>query len=251
MGKAESLNELKTHLLNVPKFISINEEQYLNNRASIYRFITQFQENTTFAIRSSANIEDGEFKSFAGIFNSYLNIHRNDVVNYIQLCINDKNLERVKEYCSTFNIKKAISMNVIIQEMINSDISGVCFSMDPVSKKDNYIIECAYGIGEGVVSGLIDPDQIIYDPKNDFIISYKVKCEKSKLKFDRQKSGLENVPVEYLDQCRRKISIKQLNVLISAVKKIKNIFNNKDVDVEWAYKDNVLYILQARLITTI
>lgn len=250
MSKASNLKILSTHTFNVPKFSIIDENDYFNDMQKLDNFLKPYDESARFAIRSAADIEDGYLKSFAGIFNTYLNITKSEIKKFIDLCIQNKKDKKVESYCSTFNISKRINMNVIVQEMIYSEVSGVIFTLNPVTQKNEYIIECVYGQGEGLVSGLIKPDQIICDSSSKEILSYKVSFQSYQLRPSLTGLLLESVPVTYLNQSKRKMNKMQIDCMLKNADKIRRIFNT-EVDIEWAIMNNNIYILQARPITTI
>jgi len=114
--KAKTLLKLKKHF-SVPVFIVV--EQKLKGLKKI--------KGAKFAVRSSADCEDGKKYSWAGIFESYLDVPKNQIKNKIELVKKSANSNRAKIYAQKIGYKKKIKIRVIIQEMIQGD-TGVCFT---------------------------------------------------------------------------------------------------------------------------
>jgi len=147
-GKACNLGHLIQNGFNVPQGFCIGVETEKSHLV-----IDKFKELGVVSVRSSATCEDSEFRSFAGQFDTFLNIdNEKDLMHYIKKCKESANSERVKAYAGNMKIKMA----VIVQKMIDAEFSGVMFTEHPVSKK-GMLIEAAKGIGDKVVSGLITP----------------------------------------------------------------------------------------------
>ncbi|MGN0748774.1 MAG: PEP/pyruvate-binding domain-containing protein [Christensenellales bacterium] len=108
--------------------------------------------STTYAVRSSADCEDGSKHSFAGMFDSFLDVPKDLVFDKIQKVFNSKNNSKVKEYLKSTKISEP-NMNVIIQEYINPDKAGVWLS----NSINSGIYELVNGVGENLVSGKIVP----------------------------------------------------------------------------------------------
>ncbi len=152
-------------------------------------------ENKTYAVRSSANCEDNEKHSFAGMFDSYLNVKKEEVLNKIDLVFDSVNNLKVKNYIEINNLQEP-KMNVIIQEFISPDFAGVWMSNDIESG----IYELVQGVGDNLVSGKVTPTIHNFD-KNDVIASQLVNLQKdieSKCDFE---FCLKNDKL-YLLQCR-------------------------------------------------
>ena len=172
------------------------------------------------AVRSSAIEEDGLIKSFAGQYNSFLNIKKEGVLESIKKCWSSLYNENAINYQDSSNID-IFGMNVIIQKMINPIYSGVGFSVNPISVSKNYsCIEACKGTAENLVSGLITPT------------TYLVRRETKRVDYLEGEDLLSNTLIEKLE---------------NFILKIEKIYE-KPVDIEWCYSDDI-YILQARPIT--
>ena len=133
------------------------------------------------AVRSSATTEDLAEASFAGQQDTYLNIKGNDsLIKHVKKCFASLFTARATYYRNKqgFTHEEA-SLAVVVQEMIDSDKSGVMFSKDPAFKNENTIIESVYGLGEGIVSGKITPDRYVISPESK-IIEKKIHQKTSK-----------------------------------------------------------------------
>ena len=252
-GKAESLLFLEQNKILVPEFFIITEEDYINfliknkiyseiktlflnkqykkikeliNKQQITKDLKEkIKKNilkinsNLYAVRSSATNEDGENKSYAGQYDSFLNIKKEELFENIKNCWCSLYNENVIRYSNDFDI---YGMNVVIQKMIEPDYSGVIFSIDPSSETRNYtIIEMVEGLGEKLVSGKVTPTK--------FFIRKKTK---------RIDLKLGNLNIEK----------KRIDALMENVEKIEKIYN-KPMDIEYAITNDNCYIVQARPIT--
>lgn len=253
-GKADSLLKLKSNGFQVPEFFIIDLNDYrqfleennlmenieiylkggkrelissaiINGKISKkleYKIKEKFRKlNSKFvSVRSSALNEDGKSKAFAGQYDTYLNVTEKNLLEKIKLCWISFYNENVSEYCEDVSV---LGMNVIVQEMIDSDYAGVVFSIDPTSNTNNYsIIELVKGQGENLVSGKVTPAK--------FII----------------RRTTNNIDLQIGDTDINFKIIKNLEKLVLKIEKIYQC----PIDVEYSIKNNVIYILQARPITT-
>lgn len=173
------------------------------------------------AVRSSASNEDGNEKSFAGQYSTYLNIEFKDLFHAIKLCWCSLYSENVVLYSDELT---DYGMNVIVQEMIPADYAGVAFSVVPTSSIGNYsVIELVKGLGEKLVSGKKTPSKYIVR---------------------RQTLSIDLKIGEYFISDKMIIRLEELLLSIESLYKIP-------VDIEFAIFHNEIYILQARPITAI
>ena len=173
------------------------------------------------AVRSSANNEDGASKSFAGQYNTYLNVEPNDVFDKIVDCWSSVLDDNVVSYIGDdeFNI---YSVNVVVQRMSNPDYAGVAFSLNPTSRSKNYsLIESCQGLGEKLVSGETTPTK--------YIVHRELKV----------------ADMIFGDKMLTDDNIRELESYILEIEKEYGF----PVDTEWCVTDNHIYILQARPIT--
>ena len=219
-GKAGNLGELIKLGFNVPRgFVCTSKE----NKNNIYNMYNKLKLDKV-AVRSSAICEDGMQNSYAGQFETFLNINKEEIIKSIERCYESNKSENIKGYINEKNIvDENTKVSVIVQEMIDGDISGVMFTKNPVTGDDTIVIESVLGLGEKLVQGEVTPSQLIIN-KNTLIIENKVGIER-----------LSNNEIESLS----KIALE-----------IERFFKAPQ-DIEWSIKDGEIYILQTRNITTL
>ena len=208
------------------------------------------------AVRSSATAEDGQDHSWAGQLESYLNVKEDDVVEKVKHCWASLFTPRAIFY----RFEKAlhttkISVAVVIQKMVNSEISGIAFSVHPVTEdKNQLIIEAGFGLGESIVSGSITPDSYVVEKEPRRILDINVSNQDNGLYRSKNRSG-EHGNNEWKIIPEPKASsqvLTEANVL-ELSKIILNIEKHYGFpcDVEWAYEASKFYIVQSRPITTL
>ena len=209
-------------------------------------------ERDLISVRSSAHDEDSALHSFAGQLSSFLYISDLDMtIHSIKECWASAYSERSLAYRTINKLDILnIKVSVILQEMIDPDISGVLFTCNPINgKNDQIVINSVYGVGEGLVSGLLDADTYTI-MKKDGSISEKNIVEKTKklIRDEKEQKCLE-VAVSLNEQNAESISVSDLKSLYQIALKIED-FYGRPQDVEWAIKDGELFILQSRPVTT-
>jgi rifampicin phosphotransferase len=177
------------------------------------------------AVRSSAVSEDGVNDAWAGQMDTFLNVDKDGLIEAIQKCWRSAGSERALAYAKQKGIK-AGCVAVIVQEMINGDVSGVAFSVHPVTNdKNQMVIEAVRGLADKLVSGETTPDNYIVDREGQLI----------------EQTIQETSPL--LDK-------EQLSELSETIIKLEKYFGFP-VDIEWTFANNELFILQSRPITTL
>lgn len=249
-GKGYQLS-LLNNFCRVPRFFVITFDNFseIDNK-QIQEEILECFDKFKFkivAVRSSANKEDSLLSSFAGMFETSLNVTKEKLIDEIKQILNSYDNDRVKEYCSLNNIEyEKIKMRIVIQEMINSRISGVCFSKND-KEKSNLVIEAGLGLGEAIVSGAITPDLYIVNTKNLNIVETKINYQGKMLKQHDDKEKYEDVP--FYQRYIKKMTDKEIEEVTKMVLTIEKRLEYQAADVEWAYDGDKLYILQARQFT--
>ena len=219
--KTERLFIMKENGFNVPTLFCINE---IPEKEKLLSFLN---DGRAFSVRSSALCEDSSDNSFAGQFDSFLFVKKENVYDKIKDCFLSAEKENVISYCKENNINPdTIKMSVIVQEMIDSDYSGVIFSSNPQGVLNESVIVMGSGTGDNVVEEKTDVTTCYYNRTDKKYYTEK-SCEKSP-------SMTENLIEE----------------LISLCEKTEEIFG-KLIDIEFAVKNDEVFILQVRPITTI
>lgn len=204
------------------------------------------------AIRSSATAEDLPEASFAGQQDTYLNIRGNEeVVEYVQKCWASLFESRAIFYREENNFDHSkVYIAVVVQEMVNAEKAGVMFTVHPSTGEEKILIEAAWGLGEGVVSGTVTPDTCWYDKKKDEILDYKVSDKK--VMFKRDTDTGSTVMVDVPDDMREKrvLSVDEIDRLADLGKNIHKHYDFPQ-DTEWAIEDDKIFMLQSRPVTTL
>lgn len=204
------------------------------------------------SVRSSAHDEDSALHSFAGQLSSFLYISDLDnTINAIKECWASAYSERSLHYRTINKLDILnIKVSVILQEMIDPDISGVLFTCNPINgKNDQVVINSVYGVGEGLVSGLLDADTYTISKKDGSLIEKNIVEKTKKLIRDEALQKCLEVEVPLNEQNAESLSHKNLEELQKIALKIED-FYGRPQDVEWAIKDGELFILQSRPVTT-
>lgn len=180
--------------------------------------------NVGYAVRSSCSAEDSASHSFAGQFDTYLNVSPGGIRERVKDCVCSLFNENVIDYMNRNGLDlHSLEMNVLIQEMVDADISGVLFTANPQGILNESVIIAGRGLGENVVSDRIDTTAYYYNT-TDRVYYYEGKEELL---------GRDTV-----------------EELIALSEKICGLFGPY-LDIEFAVKDGECFILQARPITTV
>jgi phosphoenolpyruvate synthase/pyruvate phosphate dikinase len=202
------------------------------------------------AIRSSATAEDSVAASWAGEFDTYLNTSRPSLIENIQKCWASLFNSRSIHYSIHNRVALSdLSMAVVVQKMIQPDVSGVCFTINQFLKQRNHImIEAGFGLGKAVVEGLITPDAYTVDRKKLKIVDKTIACQSFSLKSLNHATVKRTVPKNM--QNKQKLSDKNIVRLSELCLAVESIFKTPQ-DIEWACQKRTIYILQSRPIKKI
>jgi phosphoenolpyruvate synthase/pyruvate phosphate dikinase len=202
------------------------------------------------AVRSSAIAEDSPIASWAGQLESYLNVTKENLFENIQTCWYSVKNARAQSYAKDQNIEKErLAIAVVIQKMIDSEVSGVMFTQNPVNNNSNEIVvESCYGLGELLVQGLLTPDNFIITKDTFAIKKIFSHNQMQMLVYKDGKQKQVNIPKEWHEKST--LINTQLENLTKLAKRIENYFG-KPQDIEWAIEVGKIYITQARPITTL
>ncbi len=203
------------------------------------------------AVRSSATAEDLPDASFAGQQETYLNVRgEEDLFDKIRKCWSSLFTARAIAYRDKQGYAhEDVKLAVVIQKMVNSEISGIMFTVDPHNGARNIIIEAGYGLGEAIVGGEVTPDTYIVD-KNRMTITKK-RISTQKWKYIRGPDG-GCVKEDVADNLEKAQKIPDNRILeIAELGRQVEIHYQKPMDMEWCIEDNKVYLVQARPITAI
>ncbi len=202
------------------------------------------------AVRSSATMEDTEAASFAGMNRSFLNVRgREELIQAVREVWASLYAPRVIYYRRQLEMEAEPEIAVIVQLMVASDTSGVGFSIDPASgDPDTIVIEAAFGLGEVVVLGQVEPDHYGV-AKKDLAIT-KVHIGDKRFMLTRGPDGA-NLRVDLPPGRRddRVLTNQQIIAVADLVRRDEAHYGTPQ-DTEWAFAGDNLYIVQSRPVTT-
>ena len=221
-----------------------------NIQNAVDRALSKCGSNEAYAIRSSATAEDLHRASFAGQQDTYLNIRgKDEVIRHIIKCWASLFTDRSVTYRikNGFDHRKAL-LSVVVQKMVMSEASGTMFTADPMtSDRKTLTIDAGFGLGEALVSGLVNPDS--YKVVDGRIAEKNIGAKEIEVRPDRS-GGTQKVRVEKGRQQKQVLSDEQILELAGMGKKIEGYFGFPQ-DIEWCLVNNEFYIVQSRSITTL
>jgi len=208
------------------------------------------------AVRSSATAEDGKDHAWAGQLESYLNTTEDDVLTKVKLCWSSLFTPRAIFYRFEKGLRSTkISVAVVIQKMVESEVSGIAFSVHPVTEDQNQlIIEAGFGLGEAIVSGSVTPDSYVVEKNPRHILDINVSTQNRAL-YRSKKTSVEHGNNEWRDIPEPEASSQVLTEtqILELAEIILNIEKHYGFpcDIEWAFEKGKFYIIQSRPITTL
>jgi phosphohistidine swiveling domain-containing protein len=214
-GKAANLAKMLQAGLPVPAGFSVGLDAFDNHgkllEAIKPQIIKLLDDAKLYAVRSSALAEDAEGASWAGQFESFLDTAPHDVIAKIEDCHNSAK-DRAKAYAGEQAAGDNFDIAVVVQEMIKPEYAGVLFTQDPLTGADKLVTEYVKGLGEELVSGRADPTRITWSAEEDVEAPFDI------------------------------------HELAGLAVKAKEIFGVAQ-DIEWAFADGKIWLVQARPIT--
>ena len=209
------------------------------------------EDDTDVAIRSSATAEDLPEASFAGQQDTFLHVSGDDeVIEYIRKCWASLFEARAIFYREENDFEHSkVYIAVVVQKMANADKAGVMFTVNPSTGEEIALIEGSWGLGESVVSGDVTPDNYQVDKKNNEIIN--VTISDKKVMYTNDEAGT-SVKVDVPEDKRKErvLSDNELVELTEMGKRVQAHYG-EPMDTEWAFEKDMLFLLQARPITTL
>lgn len=246
---SKSLEQVSLHIKKLIKNGTLSN-QLIKEIVSSYNKLSGPLSHALVAVRSSATAEDLANASFAGQQETFLNVKGDAVL-----------LEKIKQGWASLYDGRAIyyrhqqryddikiGIALVVQKMIESEQSGIMFTIDPVTNdKSKVVIEAIYGLGELIVQGEVTPDHYEVSKENSSILNKKLSFQKYLLK----KQGVSNKIVNLSKKQgeKQKVSDKQIKLLAQIGQKIEKHYYFPQ-DIEWAIEKNTIYIVQTRSVTT-
>jgi phosphohistidine swiveling domain-containing protein len=250
-GKAATLGVLARTGFTVPRGFVLTTDGCLMERnvleAKVGPYLAALSAPLV-AVRSSATSEDSTRDSFAGMFESIINVPLADVSAMVGRVVASVRDERVASYCEERGIDpQSVRMAVVVQEMIAADVSGVCMTVHPITAEPGFVhVSACYGLGMPLMAGEITPDTYLVNTNTWKIIERVISIQRRALRhrggedvWDRVEGALQSTP---------KVSDATAVRLAKRSREIADLLE-RPVEVEWCEAGGSIYVLQARPIT--
>lgn len=246
VGERERIGEISEKIRKVIEVVQIPKDI----EEEIIYYLSEFGEDKAYAVRSSATAEDLPTASFAGQQDTYLNIIGKDaILQHIRKCWASLFTERAVTYRiqNGYDHQK-VYLSVVVQRMVFPQASGIMFTADPVTSNRKVLsIDASFGLGEALVSGLVNAD--IYKVRDGRIVDRKISAKKLAV-YALEEGGTEDREIEAERQNMQTLTDKQILQLEGMGRRIEAHFGCPQ-DIEWSLSDGKFFILQSRPITTL
>ena len=245
-GDREAIRTLSAEIRRTIEDIAIQGDL----AAAITRALTALGEQAAYAVRSSATAEDLPAASFAGQQDTYLNIvGPAAILQHVSRCWASLFTERAVTYRlqNGFGHRK-VSMGVVVQKMVFPDAAGVLFTADPVTgDRRTTFVEASFGLGEALVSGLVNPD--VFKVRDGEVVATAIAAKQRAV----HASPAGGTQVQAIDPHRQQqpaLTDAQVVRLARLGRRIEAHFGRPQ-DIEWCLVDDGYQIVQSRPITTL
>ncbi len=245
-GNREGIGEISAKIRKVIEGLAIPQ----GIASEITRHLEQSGENNAYAVRSSATAEDLPTASFAGQQDTYLNIlGKEAILQHISKCWASLFTDRAVTYRiqNGFDHRK-VQLAVVIQRMVFPQAAGILFTADPItSNRKVTSIDASFGLGEALVSGLVNADN--YKVRDGRIVDKKISTKKLAI-YALKEGGTEEKRLEAERQNRQTLTDEQIVQLEHIGRRIEAYFGCPQ-DIEWCLDGDTFSIVQSRPITTL
>lgn len=253
IANSEMPPEMESEITEAYDILGANKEKTAGATKTALDILRRGKEPPFVAVRSSATTEDLAEASFAGQQESFLNVKGNsELIRKVKECMASLFTARATYYREKkgFGQEKA-QLAVVVMKMIDSDKSGVIFSRNPVSMEDTIMIEAVWGLGEGIVSGRIKPDNYVVAGNVEEFKLLDMSVSEKKVAIVRASSG-ENQIVKLTSERGKQqvLSNYEIKRLAQYSKELEEHYK-KPQDIEFAIEGGEIYIVQSRPITTL
>jgi pyruvate,water dikinase len=211
--------------------------------------IAPYFDDKAAVVRSSAPSEDSENASFAGLHESYVNIKGTTaILEHIRLVWASLWSDAAILYRQELGLDVATSsMAVVIQEIVHGSRSGVAFSKSPTDASQA-VLEAVYGLNQGLVDGIVEPDRWVLDRASLRVVDHIPAQREQYMVPGGQGVHLAPLPQELVNM--PPLTEDEALTVFDLAQRAEQ-FYGKPQDVEWSFKDTMLYVLQSRPITTV
>ena len=253
INKASLPDQLVRQVIKYYDELTVKENHFYNSGSNIISHglskVKSLYSPPLVAVRSSATAEDLPGASFAGQQETFLNVRGEaHLLTKIRECFASLFTERAVYYRHQQHFDHTkVGLAAVVQRMIQSDKSGIAFSIDPVSNdKNKIVIEAIYGLGEYIVQGKVTPDHYEVSKKSFVIINKEIKKQTIKM----VKSNIYNreVPVDAVGRLQKLSDEEIVKVAILVADIEKHYYFPQDI--EWAIEKGRVFIVQSRPVTT-
>lgn len=251
-GKAAQLFRLKDLGMPVPAFgvvpADVDDARLADELPLALRDAFPDAEDQCFAVRSSAVDEDGEARSFAGLFQTFLQVPLHEVAQRVRDIRASVHADRVRSYRTAHGLAMQESIGVVVQRMVRPEVAGVAFGADPAgAPPGTMVVSAVYGLGEGLVDGSLDADTW---RMRDGHTAAHIVHKHQRVVPDPSGTGthMEAVPAALRDvPC---LDARQLERIAAVLRKLEDAMGGPQ-DIEFAFGGEGFHLLQARPITTL
>lgn len=213
---------------------------------------SQLGREFVYAVRSSATAEDLGDASFAGQHDTYYYVTNENLAHMVKKCWASLWSDAACSYRQSQGIAHdAVAMAVVVQVMIESDISGITFTANPVTgNRDEIVTESSWGMGAAIVDGRVSPDQYIYSRTKEDLVSKRIADKKFMVPATLTETESRLMHVSALKRRLETLDDNHIATLVNWAEKSEAYFACPQ-DLEWAFHGDEFYILQSRPITTL
>ena len=233
-GKAFNCARLKQAGFPVPDGIVVPSDAADDAIRSIGAepWLAAMPQDAAFAVRSSGLGEDSAGHSFAGIHETHLNVARDQVADAVLVCRRSAASEQARAYREARHLETdEARIGILVQRMVPAVVSGVAFTVNPITGADELVINAAPGLGEDLVSGRVDPDEYRVSKRDLAPLSSRLGA-----RGDHATSALLSAP--------------QLAALAAMLTRIEALYGAPQ-DVEWCHDGREFWIVQSRPVTVV
>jgi pyruvate,water dikinase len=203
------------------------------------------------AVRSSATAEDLPEASFAGQQETFLNISGDEaVLEAVKKCWASLWTARAIGYRKRQNIDpQSVALAVVVQKLVFAEAAGILFTANPMNgRRDEMVINAAWGLGEAIVGGLVTPDTLTIEKAGRSILKREI-ADKQVMTV-RTATGVEEQLVPFSQRKQAVLTDTQATELVQLAVQIEQLYG-VPMDIEWALADEKFAIVQARPITAL
>lgn len=216
----------------------------------VSRHLSTLDENEAYAVRSSATAEDLPTASFAGQQDTYLNIiGKEAILKHVSKCWASLFTERAVIYRIQNGVDHSkVQLSVVVQKMIFPQVAGIMYTADPVTSNRKVLsIDASFGLGETLVSGLVNADN--YKVRGGKVIDKRIATKKLAV-YPLKNGGTKEQAIDTEQQNRQALTDEQILSLEHIGRRIEVHFGCPQ-DIEWCLAEGIFHIVQSRPITTL